>query len=98
MNSYQGIGQQRCGPRSSRCESPPMLAVVSRVLIWYCSNMNMIQAIGWNSIERTASDWKRLFSSVDKRLRFLGTRTPPGCSVSLIKAEFHLGANGATTQ
>ncbi|OCL15473.1 putative O-methyltransferase [Glonium stellatum] len=61
-------------------------------------NMNMIQAIGWNSIERTASDWKRLFSSVDKRLRFLGTRTPPGCSVSLIKAEFHLGANGATTQ
>ena len=56
--------------------------------------MDMIQAIGWNSIERTASDWKRLFTTVDHRLTFLGTRTPEGCSVSLIEAEFRSGVNG----
>lgn len=71
-----------------------MPAVASGVLIACCSNMDMIQAIGWNSVERTASDWKRLFSSVDNRLEFVGTRTPAGCSVSLIEAEFHSGVNG----
>lgn len=52
--------------------------------------MDMIQAIGWNSIERTSSDWERLFKSVDSRLKFLGTKTPPGCSVSLIEARFEI--------
>jgi hypothetical protein len=54
-----------------------------------CSNLDMIQAIGFNSIERTASDWVRLFQSVDHRLEFLGTRTSPGSSMSLIEAGFH---------
>lgn len=53
-----------------------------------CSNMDMIQAIGFNSIERTASDWKRLFQSLDHRLQFLGTRTSPGSSMSLTEAQF----------
>ncbi|KAI3339595.1 putative O-methyltransferase [Ustulina deusta] len=51
-------------------------------------NMDMIQAIGWNSVERTSSHWKKLFESVDSRLQYLGTRTPPGCSVSFIEARF----------
>lgn len=55
--------------------------------------MDMIQAIGWNSVERTCSDWKDLFSSVDGRLVFLGTRTPPGCSVSLIEAVLEVSAD-----
>ncbi|KAJ8121688.1 hypothetical protein ONZ43_g1925 [Nemania bipapillata] len=54
-------------------------------------HMDMIQAIGWNSIERTSSDWARLFESVDPRLQYSGTRTPPGCSVSLIEARFCAG-------
>lgn len=60
------------------------------------SNMDMIQAIGWNSIERTSSDWERLFKTVDSRLKFLGTRTPPGCSVSLIEAQFEGEATTTT--
>lgn len=51
--------------------------------------MDMIQAIGFNSIERTASDWSRLFQSVDSRLEFLGTRTSPGSNMSIIEAQFH---------
>lgn len=58
------------------------------------SNMDMIQAIGWNSLERTASDWKRLFELVDKRLRYVGTSTPPGSAVSIIEARFWLGDSG----
>jgi hypothetical protein len=61
-----------------------------------CSNIDLIQAIGWNSLERTVSDWKKLFSSVDDRLEFLGTHTPAGSSVSLIEAKFHSGVNGHT--
>ena len=48
----------------------------------------MIQATGWNSLERTTSDWEKLFTSVDPRYRFLGARTPERGSVSLIEAEF----------
>lgn len=50
--------------------------------------MDMIQAIGWNSVERTPSHWEELFKSVEGRLEFLGARTPPGCSVSLIEARY----------
>ncbi|KAF2152731.1 putative O-methyltransferase [Myriangium duriaei CBS 260.36] len=60
-------------------------------------NMDMIQAIGWNSIERTSSDWARLFTTTDKRLKFLGTRTPPGCSVSIIEARFDDPAGATST-
>lgn len=48
----------------------------------------MIQATGWNSLERTASDWRKLFASVSKGYHFLGTRTPKGSAVSLIEARF----------
>ncbi|GAM85498.1 hypothetical protein ANO11243_035050 [Dothideomycetidae sp. 11243] len=48
--------------------------------------MDMCQAIGWNSLERTAADWKRLFDSVDKRLDFLGTNAPAGSWMSIIEA------------
>ena len=48
----------------------------------------MIQATGWNSLERTEPDWRRLFASVDPRFHFLGTRTPKGSAVSLIEAVF----------
>ena len=48
----------------------------------------MIQATGWNSLERTASDWRKLFASVSKEYQFLGTRTPKGSAVSLIEASF----------
>ena len=51
--------------------------------------MDMIQVIGFNSIERTASDWAHLFQLVDKRLEFLGTRTSPGSNMSIIEAKFH---------
>ncbi|KAL9005014.1 MAG: hypothetical protein Q9188_002195 [Gyalolechia gomerana] len=51
-------------------------------------NLDMIQALGWNSLERTKSDWEALFTAVDPRYMFLGTRTPEGSSVSLIEAEF----------
>ncbi|KAJ0414364.1 putative O-methyltransferase [Aspergillus carlsbadensis] len=49
-------------------------------------NLDMIQMLGWNSLERTASDWKSLFASVDPRLEFVGTITPEGSIVSLIEA------------
>lgn len=49
-------------------------------------NLDMIQALGWNSLERTSRDWERLFQKVDSRLKFLGTRTPEGSCVSLIEA------------
>jgi hypothetical protein len=62
---------------------------IEEMLTNLCSNMDMIQAIGFNSIERTASDWSRLFKSVDSRLEFLGTRTSPGSNMSIIEAEFH---------
>jgi hypothetical protein len=48
----------------------------------------MVQALGWNSLERTTPDWINLFASVDKRITLVGTRTPPGSSVSLIEAIF----------
>lgn len=51
----------------------------------------MIQATGWNSLERTASDWQKLFASVSKEYQFLGTRTPKGSAVSLIEARFETG-------
>ena len=46
----------------------------------------MIQATGWNSLERTTEDWERLFAAVDPKLSFCGTRTPEGSFVSLIEA------------
>jgi len=49
----------------------------------------MIQATAWNSLERTASDWQKLFFSVSPEYQFLGTRTPEGSAVSLIEARFH---------
>lgn len=48
----------------------------------------MIGATGWNSLERTTSDWENLFASVDPRYRFLGARTPENSSVSLIEAVY----------
>ncbi|KAF2183640.1 S-adenosyl-L-methionine-dependent methyltransferase [Zopfia rhizophila CBS 207.26] len=42
----------------------------------------------WNSLERTAPDWAELFTSVDTRLQFVGTRTLKGSSISLIEAVF----------
>jgi hypothetical protein len=48
----------------------------------------MIQAAGWNSLERTTSDWVKLFASVDPRYQFLGARIPERSSVSLIEAVF----------
>lgn len=56
-------------------------------------NLDMIQATGWNSLERTESDWQRLFASVDARYHFLGTRTPKGSAVSLIEAVFNPQSN-----
>jgi hypothetical protein len=53
-------------------------------------NLDMIQATGWNSLERTEPDWCRLFASVDSRYQFLGTRTPEGSAVSLLEAVFKL--------
>ncbi|KAI9714705.1 MAG: hypothetical protein M1828_001134 [Chrysothrix sp. TS-e1954] len=52
-------------------------------------NMDMMQALGANSIERTVSDWERLFKAVDPRLQLIGTSTPPGCAYSLIEARFN---------
>ena len=49
----------------------------------------MIQALGWNSLERTITDWTKLFAKVDPRLQFLGTRTPEDSSVSLVEAIFN---------
>ena len=46
----------------------------------------MIQATGWNSLERTAPDWERLFTLADPRFEFQGTRTPSGSLISLISA------------
>jgi hypothetical protein len=51
----------------------------------------MIQAFGWNSLERTESDWKALFTQVDPRLVFAGTKSPEGSSVSLIEAVWRHG-------
>lgn len=52
-------------------------------------NLDMIQALGWNSLERTTPDWEILFAKVDPRLRLIGTRTPEGSMVSLIEAVFN---------
>ena len=52
------------------------------------SNLDMIGATGWNSLERTTNDWENLFASVDPRYHFLGARTPKGSSVSLIEAVY----------
>lgn len=51
-------------------------------------NLDMIQATGWNSLERTASDWRKLFATVGQGYKFLSTRTPKGSAVSLIEARF----------
>jgi len=51
-------------------------------------NLDMIQALGWNSLERTTPDWENLFAKADSRLRLIGTRTPEGSMVSLIEAVF----------
>ena len=48
----------------------------------------MVQATGWNSLERTASDWRRLFASISPEYHFLGTKTPQGSAVSLIEGRF----------
>jgi len=52
-------------------------------------NLDMIQALGWNSLERTTPDWENLFAKVDSRLKLIGTRTPEGSMVSLIEAVFN---------
>ena len=49
-------------------------------------NLDMIQALGWNSLERTASGWAALFGKVDGRFKFLGAKTHEGSAVSLIEA------------
>ena len=51
-------------------------------------NLDTIQATGWNPLERTASDWQKLFTGVRKECHFQGTRTPQGSAVSLIEAGF----------
>lgn len=51
-------------------------------------NLDMIQALGWNSLERTTPDWAKLFAGVDERLQFVGTSKPKGSSVSLIESVF----------
>jgi ubiquinone/menaquinone biosynthesis C-methylase UbiE len=49
-------------------------------------NLDMIQALGWNSLERTVPDWKKLFADTDSRLKFRKTITPLGSTISLIEA------------
>ena len=51
-------------------------------------NLDMIQALGWNSLERTAADWATLFARVDPSLQFIGTSTPKGSMVSIVEAIF----------
>lgn len=51
-------------------------------------NLDMIQALGWNSLERTGKDWHDLFARADPRFEFLGTRTPEGSSISMIEAVY----------
>ncbi|KAL1846957.1 hypothetical protein VTK73DRAFT_172 [Phialemonium thermophilum] len=85
----------RDGSRIVLCEFLPSDVSTTRWSEKQPYNMDMIQAIGWNSVERTSSHWERLFKSVEGRLEFLGARTPPGCSVSLIEARFHAAAPGA---
>ena len=50
----------------------------------------MIQATGWNSLERTASDWQKVFTSISDEYHFLCTRTPKSSAVSLIEARFEI--------
>ena len=50
-------------------------------------NLDMIQAIGWNSLERTLPDWEGLFKKVDSRLIFRGATTPTASCQTLILAE-----------
>lgn len=49
----------------------------------------MIQALGWNSLERTARDWQDLFARADPRYEFLGTKTPEGSLISVIEAVYN---------
>ena len=49
-------------------------------------NLDMIQALGWNSLERTRDDWAALFEKAGAGFQFMGTRNPPGSAVSLIEA------------
>lgn len=51
-------------------------------------NLDMIQATGWNSLERTLPDWEALFKRVDPRLFFCGAQTPKGSLLTLIEAEW----------
>lgn len=52
------------------------------------SNLDMIQTTCWNSLERTNSGWRDLFSRVDPKFVYLGSKTPHGSAVSLIEAEY----------
>lgn len=55
-------------------------------------NLDMIQATGWNSLERTLPDWEALFRKVDTRLSFVGAKTPTASVQTLIEVEFQGGA------
>lgn len=55
-------------------------------------NLDMIQATGWNSLERTLPDWQALFAKVDARLVFCGAHTPKGSVMTLIEVELAHGA------
>lgn len=86
-------GAMKIGSRIICCEFLPADVSTTAWSQKQPYNMDMIQAIGWNSIERTSSDWRDVFQSVDDRLEFLGTRTPAGCSVSLIEAVLRTGSH-----
>ncbi|KAK4611257.1 O-methyltransferase AMT9 [Fulvia fulva] len=51
-------------------------------------NLDMIQALGWNSLERTQDDWAALFDKAGAGFQFIGTKIPPGSAVSLIEASW----------
>lgn len=48
----------------------------------------MVQALGWNSLERTTPDWKSLFQKTDPRFRLLGVHQVKNSPLALIEAEF----------
>ncbi|RVX74075.1 hypothetical protein B0A52_01907 [Exophiala mesophila] len=53
-----------------------------------CRNLDMIQALGWNSLERTVPDWKSLVEKTDPRFRLTGVYQVKNSPLVLIEAVF----------
>lgn len=53
-----------------------------------CRNLDMVMLACFNSSERTAADWEKLFTTADQRFEFLGVRQLEQSTMAVVEVQW----------